>query len=97
MWLRSHVAVAVAQASSCSSDLTCSLGTSICHGRGPKKAKKKENKPYGCKTTKRDHPEMCELAPELCGHSYKVATHAQLFLRGYTPRALWLVTLYPHC
>ena len=32
MWLRSGVAVAVALASSCSSDLPPSLGTSICHG-----------------------------------------------------------------
>ena len=38
-----HVAaaMAVAQASSCSSDLTPSLGTSICRGFGPKKTKKK--------------------------------------------------------
>ena len=31
MWLRSHVAIAVAQARNCSSDLTPSLGTCICH------------------------------------------------------------------
>ena len=30
-WIRSGVAVAVAQASSCSSDSTLSLGTTICH------------------------------------------------------------------
>ena len=43
MWLRSCVAVAVAvlRASSCSSNFTPSLGTSICRGRGPKKEKKK--------------------------------------------------------
>ena len=35
------VAVAVAQAGSYSSDLTPSLGTSICHGCGPKMTKKK--------------------------------------------------------
>ena len=36
MWLRFHVAVAVAQAGSCSSDLTPSLGISICRGCSPK-------------------------------------------------------------
>ena len=36
MQLRTHIAVAVAQASSCCSDWTPSLGTSICHGCGPK-------------------------------------------------------------
>ena len=36
------VAVAVVYAGSNSSDLTPSLGTSICYGHGPKKAKKKE-------------------------------------------------------
>ena len=42
MWLESHiaVAVAVAVAGSCNSDLTPSLGTSICYGCGPKKQKK---------------------------------------------------------
>ena len=39
--LGSGVAMAVAQASDYSSDLTPSLGTSICHGGGPKKIKKK--------------------------------------------------------
>ena len=39
--LRSHVAVAVVQAGPCSSDLTPSLGTSICHMQ-PSKAKKKK-------------------------------------------------------
>ena len=37
-----HAAVAVAQAGSYSSDLTLSLGTSICHRRSPKKKKKKK-------------------------------------------------------
>ena len=37
-WLRSHVAMA--QASSCISYSTPSLGTSICHGCGPKKQTK---------------------------------------------------------
>ena len=41
MQLGSHIAMAVAQASSCSSDSTLSLGTSICHGSGPKIEKKK--------------------------------------------------------
>ena len=38
--LGSHVAVAVVSASSCSSDSASSLGTSMCHGCGPKKQKK---------------------------------------------------------
>ena len=37
MWFGSHVAVAVAQTSSCSSDSTPSLGTSLCRRCGPKK------------------------------------------------------------
>ena len=37
MQLKSGVAVAVVQADSCSSDLTPSLGTSICCGCGTKK------------------------------------------------------------
>ena len=37
MQLRSCIVVAVVQAGSCSSDLTLSLGTSICHGCSPKK------------------------------------------------------------
>ena len=40
--LRSCVVVAVAQAGSCSSNQIPSLGTSICHGCGPKKWKKKK-------------------------------------------------------
>ena len=36
MWLRSGVAMAVAYTGDYSSDLTPSLGTSICHGYGPK-------------------------------------------------------------
>ena len=39
MGLRSCIAMAVMQASSCSSDSTPSLGTSMCHGCGPKKKK----------------------------------------------------------
>ena len=42
--LGSSLAVAVAEAGSCSSDWTSSLGTSICRGCGPEKQKnKKEN------------------------------------------------------
>ena len=41
-WLRSCIAVAVVQASSCSSNLTPSLGTSISCGCGPKKQKQKQ-------------------------------------------------------
>ena len=43
MQIRSHMAVAVAMAGSCSSDLTPSLGTSVCHRCCPKKQKRKEN------------------------------------------------------
>ena len=43
MQLGSHsIAVAVAEASSSSSDLTPSLGTSICSGCSPKKQKEKK-------------------------------------------------------
>ena len=45
-WLRSCIAVAVAQASSCSSNLTPNLGTSICHRCSPKKEKKKKLKSW---------------------------------------------------
>ena len=42
--LRSQVAVAVAWAGSCISDLTPSLGTSVCFGYSPKKQKEKKKK-----------------------------------------------------
>ena len=42
--LASCVAVAVVWAGSCSSNSAPSLGTSICHGCGPKKTKKKKKK-----------------------------------------------------
>ena len=38
-WLESCVAVAVVKAGSCSSNSTPSLGTSKCHGCGPKRQK----------------------------------------------------------
>ena len=44
MQLGSGIAVAVAQAGSCSSDLTPILGTSICITYNPKKKKKKKKK-----------------------------------------------------
>ena len=44
MWFRSRVAGAVAQAGSCRSNWTPGLGTSVCHGCGPKKTKKKKKK-----------------------------------------------------
>ena len=40
----SHVAVAVAEAGNCSSDLTPSMGSSICRIYGPKKEKRKKEK-----------------------------------------------------
>ena len=44
MWLRSHITVAVTVAGSCSSDLTPSLGISICCRCNPKKQKTKNKK-----------------------------------------------------
>ena len=44
VWLGSCIAVAVVWAGSCSSDLTLSLGTSICIRCSPKKKKKKKKK-----------------------------------------------------
>ena len=43
-WLGSRVAMAVAFASSCSSDSTPSLGISICRGCSPQKQNNKKNK-----------------------------------------------------
>ena len=44
LWCRSQMwhCMAVVQTNSCSSNSTPSLGTSICHGCGPKKTKKKK-------------------------------------------------------
>ena len=44
MWLRSSDAMAVAQVSSCSTDLTPSPGTSICHRYAHKKKREKRKK-----------------------------------------------------
>ena len=44
MWLGSLFAVAVVKAGGYSSDSTPSLGTSICHGCGPKKTKNNNKK-----------------------------------------------------
>ena len=44
MRLRSHIAAAVAVASSCNSCLTPGLGTSICQGYGPKRKKERKKK-----------------------------------------------------
>ena len=44
MRLGSCIAVVVAQAGSCSSDLTPSLGISVCCGCGPKMQKEEERK-----------------------------------------------------
>ena len=46
--LRSHIAVAVVQASGCSSDSTPGLGTSICLRCGPKNQKQKKKKKENC-------------------------------------------------
>ena len=55
-WLQSGIAVAVAKAGRCSSSLTPSLGTSMCHKCGPKKKKKligiiNANDPYRAEIT----------------------------------------------
>ena len=52
MLLRSHVAVAVMQAVSYSSDSSPSLGPSICRGCSPKKTKRKERRREGRKGKK---------------------------------------------
>jgi len=44
IWLGSYIAMAMVQAGNCSSDLTPSLGTSICLRCDPKKQKKKKKK-----------------------------------------------------
>ena len=69
---RVAVAVAVVQASGYSSDSTPSLGTSICHGRGPRKGKKtkKEKKKKKERIQSRglhpqDVPQRTPLSPEL--------------------------------
>ena len=41
---RSHIAVALAKASGYSSNSTPSLGSSICHGSGPRNGKKKKKR-----------------------------------------------------
>ena len=55
MWLRSGIAMAVGYACSCSADWTPSLGTSICHGCGPKKQKKKKPKQTNVQSWIRDY------------------------------------------
>ena len=50
MWLGFRVAIAVVQASNCSSDWIPSLGTSICHGYCSKKQKKKKKSLEGTKS-----------------------------------------------
>ena len=60
MQLRSGVAVAVAQAGSCSSDLIPSLRTSICHPAALKKQKIKQNQ----KTHRRKEPINTPFCPE---------------------------------
>ena len=63
MRLGSHVAVAVVEACSCSSDLTPSLGTSICLRFSLKKTKKKKRKER--KNEERNQKMFCPyLQPE---------------------------------
>ena len=45
-WLKSGIAAAVAYARSCSFNSTPSLGTSIYHGCGPKKQRRKKRENY---------------------------------------------------
>ena len=53
MWLRSCIAMAMVWASSCNSDLTSSLGTSICCTWSPEKQKQNKTKQ---KTNKQKNP-----------------------------------------
>ena len=59
MRLRPCIAVAVVQAGSCSSDLTPSLGTSVCRGCGSKKQNKgrKEERKKGKKEGRKEERE----------------------------------------
>ena len=66
MQLRSRKAVV--QVSSCSSNVTCSLGTYICHWCRKRKKKKKEEE-----TEKRRQARVLSLSLSLCGHSQKGA------------------------
>ena len=52
--LKSHVAVAVVEASDCSSDATPSLGISICRGCGAKKKERKKKRCLGWALTQED-------------------------------------------
>ena len=61
MWLRSGIAVAVVQDGSYSSDLTPSLGASICFGCNPKKTKMYigQREKLGCNAiTVQSHPTL---------------------------------------
>ena len=62
-WLGSSIAVAVVQACCCSSDLTPSLGTSICRRCGPKKKKKKEEFSSRKCVVSRSHRERRDAVP----------------------------------
>ena len=62
--LGSAIAVAVVWASNCSSDLTLSLGISICHRCDPKKKKKKNWHKRSCSRNKRTHT---QLSIQTCG------------------------------
>ena len=52
----SQVAVAMARAGSCGSELTPSLGTSICQGCSPQKSKDKKNPKTNKQTNKQTKP-----------------------------------------
>ena len=56
----SGIAVAVAQASSCSSDSTSSLETSICRRCGPKKTKDQKKKKLISHVATRGHPSFLQ-------------------------------------
>ena len=76
MLLRSWVAVALAKAGSCSSDLIPSLGTSMCHRCGPRhkrrEGKGKERKNQSSKMGKRTlihSPKVYHPPPPCLGHT----------------------------
>ena len=72
MWLRSHVAL---EAGSCSSDLTHSLGTSICHRCSPKRKEKRTKLKQRGKITLR--PVSREESEHLLDNNLNSDSHLQ--------------------
>ena len=72
----------VAVASSCSSDRTPSLGTSVCHGGGPEKQKGKKKMTVGCLFRHKAQRHRVTFSPPLAplsrsdGRSQHLSDHA---------------------